>query len=259
MLFNDLVGKRVIVTGSSKGIGLAVAKLLASLGATVAITSKNPPPDEAQLLAEVIQQSGSAVYYSVDLSQESECKALVEQFVQQYGGIDVLINNVGGLVGRKQVADIDQSFLSQVFDLNVLSAQFMTKYALPYLIESAQQANWTSSVINVGSFAAYMGGGPGASLYAAAKGWLHTITKSWAMAHAKEGVRFNVISPGTVDTAFHADKDSATREAINKTIPLGRFGTAEEMAPAFAFLASHQCAGYITGQIININGGQYMP
>ncbi|MBE2893504.1 SDR family NAD(P)-dependent oxidoreductase [Spirabiliibacterium falconis] len=258
-MLSDLANKKVIVTGSSAGIGLAVAKLFATLGATVAITSRRPPKDLDALLNDITQLGGKASYYCVDLSQEADCQKLVTAFVEEHGGIDILVNNVGGLVGRKQIPDIDQEFIEQVFDLNVISAQYMTKYALPYLQASAKQANWTSSVINVGSFAAYMGGGPGASLYAASKGWIHTITKSWAMAYAKDGIRFNVVSPGTVDTDFHADKDQATREAINKTIPLGRFGNAEEMAPAFAFLASHSAAGYITGQIINVNGGQYMP
>ncbi|MBE2898498.1 SDR family oxidoreductase [Pasteurellaceae bacterium 20609_3] len=258
-MLSDLRNKKVIVTGSSAGIGLAVAQLFASLGATVAITSRRPPKDLDNLLSQMEQAGGKAAYYCADLSKESECRKLVNDFVDEHGGLDILINNVGGLVGRKQLPEIDEKFLEAVFNLNVASAQYMTKYALPYLINSAKQENWTSSVINVGSFAAYMGGGPGASLYAASKGWLHTITKSWAIAYAKDGVRCNLVSPGTVDTDFHADKDQATREAINKTIPLGRFGTAKEMAPAFAFLASHQAAGYITGQIINVNGGQYMP
>ncbi|KGQ63736.1 SDR family NAD(P)-dependent oxidoreductase [Gallibacterium anatis] len=258
-MLNDLTNKKVIVTGSSEGIGLSIAKLFAKLGATVAITSRHPPKDINKFLSEITKSGGCASYYCADLSIESDCKNLVENFIHDFGGIDILINNVGGLVGRKKLTEMDQDFIQKVFSLNILSAQNMTKYSLPYLIKSAKQENWTSSVIILGSFAAYMGGGPGASLYAASKAWLHTINKSWAIAYAKQGIRFNVVAPGTIDTAFHADKDEFTREMINKTIPLGRFGTPDEVAPAFAFLASHQAAGYITGQIININGGQYMP
>ncbi|MDG6896087.1 SDR family NAD(P)-dependent oxidoreductase [Volucribacter amazonae] len=255
-MFTDLKEKKVIVTGSTKGIGLAVVKLFAKLGAKVAMTARHKPDNLDQLLQEI---EGQVKFYCFDASQEQQCQTFINEFVQEFGGIDILINNVGGLVGRKQLYDIEQNFMDKVFDLNVASVQYMTKHCLPYLILSAQQPNWTASVISVGSFAAYMGGGPGASLYAAAKGWLHTINKSWAIAHAKEGIRFNLVSPGTVDTDFHADKDQNTREMINKTIPLGRFGKPAEMAPAFAFLASHSTSGYITGQIINVNGGQYMP
>lgn len=255
-MFTDLNGKNVIVTGSTKGIGLATVKLFAQLGATVAMTSRHQPDDLKQLLRSI---DGNVQYYSFDSSDEKQCSIFIDKFIQRNSSIDVLVNNVGGLVGRRQLDEIDQEFLENVFNLNVASVQYMTKYSLPYLIKSAKQENWTSSVITVGSFAAYMGGGPGASLYAAAKAWLHTINKSWAIAYAKDGIRFNIISPGTVDTAFHADKDQQVREIINKSIPLGRFGTPEEMAPSFVFLASHQASGYITGQILNVNGGQYMP
>lgn len=258
-MFNDLNNKRVVITGSTQGIGLAIAKQFASNGAIVSITSLNKPSNINEILDELNALGGKATFHQADFTKESECARFVSEFVEVHRGIDVLINNVGGLVGRKQIPEIDDEFVSSVFQLNVMSAQYMTKYCLPYLTESAKQDDWTASVVTVGSFAAYMGGGPGASLYAAAKGWLHTITKSWAAAHAKDGIRFNIVSPGTVDTAFHADKDLATREAISKTIPLGRFGTPEEMAPSFVFLSSHKAAGYITGQILNVNGGQYMP
>lgn len=257
-MLDDIKNKRVIVTGSSKGIGLSVAKLFAKYGATVAVTSHNKPENIPALLADITKDGGKAYYYQVDFTHEEECKHFITTFAQEQGGIDILINNVGGLVGRRQLDQMDQQFLHDVFNLNVASAQYMTQHCLPYLLDSAKQDNWTASVITVGSFAAYMGGGPGASLYAASKAWLHTVNKSWASAYAKQGIRFNIVSPGTVDTAFHADKDATVREAINKTIPLGRFGLADEMAPIFVFLSSHQCAGYITGQIIDVNGGQYM-
>ncbi len=257
-MFQDLKNKRVIISGSTQGIGLAVARLFASMGATVTITSYRQHDNVPQIIEELEQLGGKASYHQVDFSDGEACKRFVDEFVALYGGIDVLINNVGGLVDRVVTEDIDEEFFENVANLNMMSAQNMTKYCLPYLKESAQQDNWSSSVISVGSIAVYSGGGPGASLYAASKGWLHTINRHWAKRYAKDNVRFNIVSPGVVETAFHADKDQAARNRMAAGIPLGRLGSAEEMAPTFAFLASHSTAGYITGQIIDVNGGQSM-
>ncbi len=254
----DLKNKRVIITGSTGGIGLATAKYLAKFGAHVTLTSYRQHADIAQTIAEIEQLGGSASFHQVNGANDAECEQFVQDFVAQYGGIDVLINNLGGLVDRKNTDDIDAQFFDDVAYLNMRSAQTMVRLCLPYLQQSAQQNDWSASVINVGSIAAYSGGGPGASLYAASKGWLHTINRSWAKTYAKDNIRFNVVSPGTVDTAFHADKDDAAKARISQGIPMGRLGTAQEMAPTFAYLASHEMSGYITGQIININGGQFM-
>ena len=258
-MFNDLKNKRILITGSTQGIGLATARHFARYGAKVGISSHLPNDDIAQTLDELRQLGGDAEFFQGDLCHTQECEQLIERFVARFGGLDVLVNNFGGLVGRKTISDIDDGFFDQVFDLNARSAHMVTKYALPHLKSSAQAGSTTSSVILVGSFAAYMGGGPGASLYAAAKAWIHTIQKNWVTSYTKDGIRFNAVAPGTVDTAFHADKNDAVRAQINATIPIGRFATAEEVAPTFLFLASHACSGYITGQVINVNGGQYMP
>jgi len=258
-MFNDLKDKRVLITGSTAGIGLATAQSFARYGAKIGITSHAMTDDVPQSLETLRQLGAEAAFFQGDLCNTQACQELIEQFVARFGGIDVVINNVGGLVGRHQIGDIDDTFFDRVFDLNARSAHMVTKYAMPHLKASAQASGTTSSVILVGSFASYMGGGPGASLYAAAKAWIHTIQKNWVTSYTKDGVRFNVVAPGTVDTAFHADKNDAVRAQINATIPMGRFATAQEVAPTFLFLASHACSGYITGQVINVNGGQYMP
>ncbi len=258
-MFNDLKDKRVLITGSTQGIGLATARTFARYGAKVGITSHVVTEGIEQSLEELRQLGGEGAFFQGNLCDSKACEQLIEQFVAKFGGIDVVINNVGGLVGRKPIGEIDDDFFDQVFDLNARSAHMVTKYALPHLKAAAQASGKTSSVVLVGSFASYMGGGPGASLYAAAKAWIHTIQKNWVTSYTKDGVRFNMVAPGTVDTAFHADKNDAVRAQINATIPMGRFATAEEVAPSFLFLASHACSGYITGQIINVNGGQYMP
>ena len=258
-MFDDLKDKRILVTGASQGIGLAAALAFARMGARVGITSRAFDEHAQSAMAQLKAIGADAEHFPGDLSQTPACEQLVERFAARFGGIDVLVNNAGGLVGRKQLSEIDDEFFSHVIDLNGRSALMVTKYALPYLIASAKASGKTASVILVGSIAGYTGGGPGASLYAASKAWLHSVQKNWVNAHTRDGVRFNVVAPGTVDTAFHADKNDTARAGINATIPMGRFATSEEMAPTFLFLASHACSGYITGQVINVNGGQYMP
>ncbi len=257
-MINDLQNKKIIITGSTGGIGLATAKYLAQAGAHVTLTSYRQHADIDETIREIEALGGSASFYQVDFANDDACESFVNAFVAEQGGIDVLINNVGGLVGRKNTDEIDAEFFDDVAYLNMRSAQTMVRLCLPYLQQSAIQANWSASVINVGSIAADSGGGPGASLYAASKGWLHSINRAWAKTYAKDNIRFNVVSPGTVDTAFHADKDDAAKARISQGIPMGRLGTAEEMAPTFGYLSSHAMSGYITGQIIHINGGQFM-
>jgi 3-oxoacyl-[acyl-carrier protein] reductase len=115
-----------------------------------------------------------------------------------------------------------------------------------------------ASVILVGSIAGWNGGGSGAELYGAAKTWIHNIQKNWVAFHTKDGVRFNTVSPGTFDTAFHADKTEAVKAQISTGIPMGRFGRPEDVSPSFLFFASNLVSGYVTGQSLEVNGGQYM-
>ena len=258
-MFDDLRGKRVLITGSSAGIGLAAAQAFARQGARVGLNARKEPAGFDAVLAEMKSGGGDAAFFPADLSQTAQCEKLLADFLARFGGIDVLINNAGGLVARKPVAEIDDAFFADVINLNVRSAQMLTRFALPHLKAAAQASGETSAVILVGSVAAHLGGGPGASLYGGAKAWLHNVQKNWVSYHTADGIRFNTVSPGTFDTAFHADKSAEVKARISTGIPMGRFGRAEECAPAFLFLASHACASYITGQTIEVNGGQFMP
>jgi 3-oxoacyl-[acyl-carrier protein] reductase len=257
-MFQDLKGRRVLITGSTLGIGLAAAEAFVRMGAKVGLNGRRLPTDIDTTLARLNALEGEAAFFQADVGTEQGSAALVADFVARFGGIDVLVNNAGGLVARKQLPDIDTAFFHAVLDVNVLSAVMVTREALPHLKASAQSGQ-SSAVILVGSVAGDIGGGPGAALYGAAKAWLHNVQKNWVNFHSADGIRFNTVAPGTIDTAFHADKSEEVKAKIGAGIPLGRLGRPEECAPAFLFLASHACSGYMTGQILNVNGGQFMP
>ncbi|GAB3485652.1 SDR family NAD(P)-dependent oxidoreductase [Marinomonas epiphytica] len=260
-MFQDLSGKRVLITGSTAGIGFAVAKLFAQQGAKIAINGRSNSPSAKQALAELQNIAGEdhVTYIAADLTKTSECEQLVASFVEAFGGLDVLINNAGGLGGRSGLELIDDHFYDHVMDLNARSALMVTKFSIPHLRESAKASGISTSVISTGSIAGREGGGLGAGIYAASKAWLHNIHRNWVKEYSKDNIRFNIVSPGTIDTEFHADKSDELKEKIAASIAFGRFGTSEELAPSYAFFASHQCSGYITGQILDVNGGQMAP
>jgi len=257
-MLEDLKGRRILVTGSTSGIGLAAARLMLDQGAHVGFHGhQGAPSDAVQTL--LAAHGERTVYFSADLTVTAACQSLIEQFVARFGGLDVLVNNAGGLGGRRSLELIEDDFYDAVMDLNVRSVLMTTRFAIPHLRASVKVTGQTASVINTGSIAGRDGGGPGASIYAASKAWMHTAQRNWVKELTKDGIRFNAVSPGSIVTAFHADKDQATLDRIAGSIPMGRFGTPEEVAPAYAFLASHACSGYITGQILDVNGGQICP
>lgn len=260
-MFKDLANKRVLITGSTAGIGLAVAKLFVQQGAKVAINSRAENAGAKAALSEIsaLGNKDDVLFIPADLTKSRECEKLVNTFVAKFGGIDVLINNAGGLGGRSSLELMDDEFYDHVMDLNARSALMVTKYSIPFLRASAVESGKTVSVISTGSIAGREGGGIGAGIYAASKAWLHNIHRNWVKEYTKDNIRFNIVSPGTVDTLFHADKSDELKGKIADGIAFGRFAESEELAPSFAFFASHNCSGYITGQILDVNGGQMCP
>jgi 3-oxoacyl-[acyl-carrier protein] reductase len=185
-----------------------------------------------------------------DLGDPEQARALVEQAASALGGLDVLVNNAGGLVARKTMAEMDVDFWRTVLDLNLTSVFLVTRAALPHLRAGG-------AVVNLSSLAARDGGGGGALAYSAAKGAVLTFTRGLSKELASKRIRANCVSPGMIATTFH---DTFTkpevRQAVAGRTSVGREGSAEDVANAVLFLASDASA-YVTGESLEINGGLY--
>jgi 3-oxoacyl-[acyl-carrier protein] reductase len=255
-MIEDLKNKVVLITGASTGIGAGAAKAFGANGARVAV-HYNKSKNEAEKVAAEIERSGGKAFLVVgDVSGSMVCKDLVNKTVAHFGRIDVLINNAGGLVQRMPVESITDELFDQVINLNVRSAMMCTGAAAVQM----KKQGAGGAIINVTSIAARHGGGPGAVLYAAAKGFVSTMTRGHAKELVKDKIRVNAVAPGVIMTPFHERFSTPQMlEGFKATIPMNRLGTAEECAGAFLFLASEQMSGYMTGQILEVNGGQYMP
>ncbi|MCP4382169.1 MAG: SDR family oxidoreductase [Hyphomicrobiales bacterium] len=250
----DLAGKVFLVTGGSTGIGAAVARALAAQGASVAV-HYNASENEARAVAESIEKdSGSVFLVKGDVTSVDRIEEIVRRTADHLGRIDGLINNAGGMLGRIAIDMSDEAHDRAVVDLNSHSVLWMTRAALPWLRKQR------GVVINTTSIAARVGGGGGAVLYAAAKGFVSTITRGMARELVGDGIRVNAVSPGVILTPFHERYSNEEQMAgMVSTIPMGRAGTADECVGAFLFLASEAMSSYVTGQIIEVNGGQIMP
>jgi 3-oxoacyl-[acyl-carrier protein] reductase len=254
-MMSDLKNKRVLVTGSSTGIGAAVAAAFAEQGAHV-IVHYNASAREAEALVEEIGKAGGqASALGGDVSSTAGAIKLVREAADRLGGLDILVNNAGALVRRVPAMEIDDALYDQVLDLNVRSVVMASQAAIPYLKEAGGGA-----IINTSSIAARNGGGPGALLYAGSKAFVSNLTRNMAKEFAGDGIRVNAVAPGVIMTPFHERFSTPEMlEAMRKTIPMARLGGPVDCVGAYLFLASSQMSGYITGQTIEVNGGQYMP
>ncbi len=250
----DLSGKAVLITGASTGIGAALARAFAAQGALVAI-HYNASRDEASRLADGISGRGGTVsLVQGDVSVDGESERVVEEAARSFGRLDGLINNAGGMLGRVPTVEMTDDHYGRVMDLNARSVLAATRAAHPWL---KRQGGF---IINTTSIAARNGGGNGAILYAAAKGFVSTITHGHAKEFVADRIRVNAVAPGVIATPFHDRYTNPEQlEAQRKTIPMGFVGTPEHCVGAYLFLASDVLSGYITGQIIEVNGGQLMP
>ena len=248
-MFDDLKNKIVVVTGGITGIGGAASLGFAAVGAKVFAQYWGGGPE-----VEVAKAKGIATL-QLDLTAPEAPKKLIDAAMAKFGRIDVLLNNAGSLVARTNLEALSDEFIDKVFDLNC--RQLIHCCRLGADVMKRQQSG---NIINVTSIAARNGGGPGASVYAGAKGFVSAFTKSIARELVAHNIRVNCVSPGTIHTSFHDRfSDAERRAAMAKTIPMGRLGKADDCTGTFLYLASDQASSYVTGQVIEVNGGQLMP
>jgi len=248
----SLKEKVAVITGATGGIGFEVAKRLGKDGYIVVLNGIDDASG-AKRLAELDAMDIEAEYYSFDVTNEEEVDTNINAVGKKYGKIDVLVNNAGGLGGRSRFEGMTTSFYRSVMALNLDSTFFASRAAIPFLKKGEN-----ASIINYTSNAGWNAGGPGAGIYGTSKAGVHAITRALAKDLAEYGIRVNAVSPGTIDTPFHAQIKSTKPEVFASwanSIMLGRLGQPEDVAGVVAFLASKDAA-FLTAETIQVGGGQ---
>jgi len=244
-------GMNVVVTGGGRGIGLEVARQFLDCGARVLVHMGRTIATDRPDFLDIAANEGRAYLATADFLVGG-VENLADEVRTRFDSLDVLINNAGTMVGRFPVAELSDDEYRTIVELNQTSVVRMTRAMLPLLRKSVHPA-----IVNTVSISARTGGSAGSSIYSATKAFVATYSKALARELAPEGIRVNCVSPGTIATDFHQRYSTPEKlEATRKGIPLGRLGTAEDCAPAYLFLASHALSGYITGQVVEVNGGQ---
>ena len=247
--FQRLRGQVAVVTGASRGIGRAVALALATEGAKVAVNYASSSAAADKVVAEIVAAGGEAIALAADVSKTDQVDDLLTSNVmEKWGRIDILVNNAGitrdTLLLRMKLED-----WQAVIDLNLTGVFLCTKAASKIMLKQR-----SGRVINIASVAGQMGN-PGQANYSAAKAGVIGFTKTVAKELSSRGITVNAVAPGFITTDMTKDVKS---DEILKYIPLGRYGTVEEVAGMVKFLAADAAAAYITGQVFNVDGGIVM-
>jgi len=246
-----LDGKTAIVTGGTRDIGRSCSIKLATAGAKVAVNYLNNKDAGDETVAAIEAVGGEAILVKGDMTNKSDVDALVATTRESFGdAIHVLVNNVGGLVARKKLHEMDEEFLNHVMAINFNSTFLATQAVAPHMTTGG-------SIVNLASLAGRDGGGGGASAYAASKGAVMTFTRAMAKELGPDGIRVNALCPGMIDTTFHDTfTPDEARRGVEASVPMRRQGHPDDCGDLVAYLASDASA-YITGANIDINGGMF--
>jgi NAD(P)-dependent dehydrogenase (short-subunit alcohol dehydrogenase family) len=246
------MSKIAMITGGTGGIGLETAKALGKQGYDIILNGIDAAQGDAAV-KELTAQGIKVELYLYDVTDESAVLAGFEKIGAKHDKIDVLVNNAGGLGGRSRFEDMTTDFYRKVMALNLDSVFFNTRSAIPFLKKGEN-----ASIVNFTSIAGWNSGGPGAGVYGTSKAAVTTITRALAKDLAEYGIRVNAVSPGTIDTAFHAAIKESNPDVFaswKNNILLKRLGQPSEVASVIEFLVSEK-ASFLTGEIVQINGGQ---
>jgi 3-oxoacyl-[acyl-carrier protein] reductase len=250
----DLAGKAVLITGASTGIGAALARAFAAQGALVGLHYNSSIEAAENVAREIREAGGTVILVRGDATKSEDMANVVNETAKAFGRLDGLINNAGGMVARVLYENMTDAHYDAVMDLNGRSVLAASTAAIPHLKLRG------GFIINTTSIAARTGGTAGSGPYGSSKALVAAISKGLALELGKFGIRVNSVAPGFIATPFQDRYAlSGQAETIAKSVPLGRVGTAEDCVGAYLFLASDVLSGYVTGQMLDVNGGQAMP
>jgi 3-oxoacyl-[acyl-carrier protein] reductase len=248
-----LRGQRALVTGGASGIGRGIVEALAAHGVDVVLTYLSSDAGARETVTVAESHGVKAYAMQADLTDEAAVNHVVSETQRLLGGIDILVTNAGGILGRIGTLDLTREIWDNAFALNVTSTFLCCKAVIPGMI-----AQGSGNIVLMSSQAAFDGGGVGSAYYAATKGAILTYNRGLAKELAPHHIRVNCVAPGLIDTRFHdINTPPDMRAAVRGRIPLGREGTPTDVAGAVIYLTS-ELGAYLTGETIIINGGQSM-
>jgi 3-oxoacyl-[acyl-carrier protein] reductase len=253
-MFDELSDKSVLITGASTGIGAAIARGFGRCGAKVGVHYHRSAKAAAEVAAAVRHVGGAAAVLQGDVTDKGAVMRLIDAHVEQFGRLDVLINNAGDVVRRSAFERLDDDLIDSIIALNARSVVTACRLAVPHFLRQGH-----GNIINTTSLAARQSGGPGSSVYTASKGFAQSLTRFLAREYAPHNIRVNAVAPGLILTPLQ-DRNTTPEqlEVMARAIPMGRAGRPEDCVGAYLFLATDALSGFITGATIDVNGGAYM-